>query len=144
MPVYRCLFSIALLSALAGPLAAGAQTPPPPAAPNAAGAPAPDDTAAPPAAGHRHRRHPSFEHALRSVTLTPAQQQQIAGFRDQEKQANLNADPATKRANAAKMRQQIIGILTPDQKTQLTAAMHRRPQQPPMAPPPGPAPSPGS
>jgi Spy/CpxP family protein refolding chaperone len=63
-------------------------------------------------------------HALRSVNLTPAQQQQVATLHAAEQKANASADPATKEANAQKMRSQIMAILTPDQKTQLEAHLH--------------------
>lgn len=138
MSVFRFFSILAVTAALASPLAAGAQTPPPP---------APASPASPPAPGpHRHRHHESFNRALRAVNLTPAQQQQIAALRDQERKANLNADPATKKANAAKMREQIRALLTPDQQTQLSAAMHRAPEPPMNGAPaqPNPAPSPGS
>jgi Spy/CpxP family protein refolding chaperone len=109
---------VALIAAFGAPFAAGAQTAPPQAPPA-------DSTAPMPSAHHHHHRE-SIVHALRAVkNLTPSQQQQIAAFRDQEKKANANADPETKRANAAKMRDQIMGILTPDQKTQLSTEMHR-------------------
>jgi len=135
MSVTRFLPVCALIGAFAGPLAAGAQTPPPP---------APVSSAAPKAGSHHgHHHHQSLIHALHSVNLTAAQKQQIATFRQQEKQANLNADPATKKANAGKLRDQIQGILTPDQKTQLSSAMHRSHTHGPGAAP-SPAMSPGS
>jgi Spy/CpxP family protein refolding chaperone len=132
MHVVRLVPVLALI-AFAVPLAAGAQTPPPPAATPG------------PMMGHHHghhRHHPSLMRALRDLNLTPAQQQQVTAFRDQAKKANVNADSATKRANAAKLREQIMGILTPDQKAQLAAEMHR-PAKPMTSetPPPGPAPA---
>jgi Spy/CpxP family protein refolding chaperone len=133
MSVVRFLPMFALSAMLVGPLAAGAQT-----------APAPAASAAPMTGSPHHHRHhhPSFMHALHAVTLTPAQQQQVAAFHDQETKANLNADPAAKKANAQKMREEIMGILTPDQKTQLTAQMHAHNHMPAMAP--DPAASPGA
>ncbi len=58
-------------------------------------------------------------HALAKLNLSDAQKQQVAGFRAAQKQADANADPATKRANAAKLHQQVMGVLTRDQATQL-------------------------
>ena len=143
MSLYRSFPVLALIAALAAPLAAGAQTQPP--APPPAG-----DTAQPPAGdaapgvdrGKHHRS--SFLHALRAVNLTPAQQQQVAAFHDQEQKANLNADGATRTANAKKMRSQILGILTSDQKTQLSAQLHRLHHMTPGAGAPNPAPQPGA
>jgi Spy/CpxP family protein refolding chaperone len=70
-------------------------------------------------------------HALRSLNLSDAQKQQIRGFARATRTADQNADPATKRANMQKLRAQIDGVLTPDQRTQLQAA---------LAAPPSPAP----
>ncbi len=119
MPALRFVPAFAFIALLAGPLAAGAQTPPPP---GPAGSPAPAMSVP----HHRHHRHhDAFASALHSVTLTPAQQQQIASFRAQTKKANANADPATRKANTQKLHDQIMGVLTPDQKAQVTAAMQR-------------------
>jgi Spy/CpxP family protein refolding chaperone len=122
MSALRFVPALAFVALLAGPLTAGAQTPPP--APGGSPAPAMHSH-------HRHHRHSdAFSHALRTVTLTPAQQTQIAAFRAQTKKADVNADPATRKANMAKLHDQILGILTPAQKTQVTTAMqnfsHRR------------------
>jgi len=139
MSVTRLFPVFVLMGALVAPLAAAAQTPPAPvSAPS--GAPAAGSHQ-----GHQHRHHRSLFHALHAVNLSAAQKQQIATFRAQEKQANLNADPATKRANAAKLHQQVMGILTPDQKTQLSTEMHRsNTRVPGAAPVPSPATSPGT
>jgi Spy/CpxP family protein refolding chaperone len=119
MPALRFVPAVALIALLAGPLAAGAQTPPPP---GPASSPAPATTR-----HHHHRHHDAFSRALRGVNLTPAQQQQIAGFRDQTKKANVNADPATRKANETKLHDQIMGVLTPDQKAQVSAQMQAAP-----------------
>ncbi len=119
MSAVRIVPALAFLALLAGPLAAGAQTPPPP---------GPADSSAPAMTAphhHRHRHHDAFASALRTVTLTPNQQQQIAGFRDQTKKANAGADPDTRKANEQKLHDQIMGVLTPAQKTQVTAVMQR-------------------
>jgi Spy/CpxP family protein refolding chaperone len=112
MPITRFVPMLALAATLAAPLTAGAQT----------ASPAPAASGAPMTGHHRHHRQ-SLMHALQSLNLTDAQKQQVATFHSQEQQANQNADPDTKRANAAKMREQIMGILTPDQKAQLQAQM---------------------
>lgn len=118
MPNPRFVPMLAFIAALTAPLAAGAQTTPPP---------APAASAAPTGSHYVHRHHrPAFWHALRGLNLTSAQQQQIAGFRDAANKANLNADPATRRANGEKLHDQVMAILTPDQKTQLQAQLHRR------------------
>ncbi len=111
---------------LAMPIAASAQ-----AAPVAPAPPAPA-TAPSPGAMHQHHRSP-YMTALRSLTLTPDQQQQIAGFMRDTKAANAGADKETKRANAKKLRAEIAGVLTPDQLTQLHAALlaQRQPAAPP-------------
>jgi Spy/CpxP family protein refolding chaperone len=136
MPVVRFAPVLAFIALLAGPLAAGAQTPPPP---GPAGSPAPMT-----GHYHRHHRHDSLAKALRSVNLTPAQQQQIATFRDQTKKANANADEPTRKANAAKLRDEIMSVLTPDQKAQVTAQMQAAKHAPDAASQPSPAPSPAS
>jgi len=103
-------FLPALVLALAVPLAAVAQTAP--AAPPAAAAqPAP----------HHHARYLA---AVRSLGLTPGQQQQIDGFARARKAADAGADPATRRANAKKFRHDVAGVLTPDQRAQLHTALH--------------------
>jgi Spy/CpxP family protein refolding chaperone len=123
--VRTTLALIALTLAL--PIAASAQAAP--AAPPAPPAPA---TAPSPGAMHQHHRSP-YMTALRTLTLTPDQQQQIAGFMRDTKAANAGADKATKHANAKKLRAEIAGVLTPDQLTQLHAALIA--QRPPVAAP---------
>jgi Spy/CpxP family protein refolding chaperone len=93
---------LALTVALASPLAAAAQAAPPV------------------SAAHHHIRYLA---ALRSVGLTPAQKQQIAGFLQERKAANAGADAPTRHANGRRLRREIIGVLTPEQRTQLRAAI---------------------
>lgn len=132
----RFLPMLALTAVFAAPLAAGAQTSP---------APAPMASDMPMFGAHHHRHHhQSFMHALHAVQLTPAQQQQVTAFHDEETKANVNADAATKKANAQKMRAEIMGILTPEQKTQLSTAMHSHNAKPGQLQAPTPAPSPAS
>jgi len=116
MSVHRHFWMLAVGCALAAPLAADAQTAPAP-------APVTSPAAAGPAAPHHHRES-AFFRALDTLTLTPDQQQQIQSIRTQEHAANAGADGDTRQANAAKMRDQIMALLTPEQKTQLETAWH--------------------
>ena len=109
-----------IIFVLAAPLAASAQTaspatPPPPAAGAAPAGSVPN--------GAPQHRHPRYLLAVRSLTLTADQKQQIAGFLHDTKAANQGADRGTRRANAKKLRDEINGVLTPDQRTQLRAAL---------------------
>ncbi len=103
---------IALAVTLAAPLVASAQS-----APTAP--PAPAAAAAP----QMHHHHARYLAAVRSLGLTPDQQQQIQGFVRERKTANAGADVATRHENAKKFRHEIRGVLTPDQRAQLHAAM---------------------
>jgi Spy/CpxP family protein refolding chaperone len=105
MFVRSMLATLAL--ALTLPLAASAQTAPPADAPPA------------PAAAAPHAHHPRYMAAIRSLALTSDQKQQIRGFANERKQANVNADEPTKRANAKKFRSEVDGVLTDDQRAQL-------------------------
>jgi len=99
------IFSAAALAALiAVPFVASAQTAP----------------VAPVPGVHARHGHHGYMHALRALNLTTDQKSQIAAFRKDTKAANLNADPATKKANGQKLRSEVEGVLTPDQRTQLT------------------------
>ena len=118
------LVSLALVAALAAPLAASAQTAP---------APAPPAAAPPGASGvqphHRHHRR-GLAHALRSLNLTDAQKQQIAGIMKSARAARMaNAgtppDPQTRRANMQALRAQIDGVLTDTQRAQLADTLKR-------------------
>ncbi len=112
--------TLALLALTLGlPAVASAQTAPAaPGAPPAASAPA--NTAPGSVPRHHHNR---YMRAVRSLNLSDAQKQQIRGFVQAMRTANQNADPVTKRANAKQLRAQIDGVLTPDQRTQLRAAL---------------------
>jgi Spy/CpxP family protein refolding chaperone len=107
--------ALALLAAFALPLVASAQ------AVSAPGAAAP----APPAQHQRHHRHNRYLHAMRSLHLSDAQKQQIAGFLKSTRSANKGADQQTRRANMVAMRKQIDGVLTDDQRSQLRANLGR-------------------
>jgi Spy/CpxP family protein refolding chaperone len=81
-------------------------------------------------------------HAMRGLGLSAAQKQQIAGIMKSSHGANKTADPQTRRANAQALHQQIEGVLTASQRTQLHAKLaqgrpHRvKPNGPaPQAPP---------
>jgi len=118
----------ALLAAFALPLAASAQTVPAPGA------------ATPVPAMHRHHRHHNpYMHAVRGLQLSDAQKQQIAGIMKSARGENKNADPQTRRANVRALHQQIEGVLTDDQRSQLHAKLSEARQH--MARPGAPAPA---
>ena len=108
------LGALALLAAFAFPLAASAQTVPAPGA------------AAPAATAHQHHRrhhHNRYMQAMRGLGLSAAQKQQIAGIMKSSHGANKNADPQTRRTNARALHQQIEGVLTDGQRSQLHAKL---------------------
>jgi len=128
------LGALALLAAFAMPLAASAQNFPNPG--SAGPAPSAQQTQQQPA--HHHRRNP-YMHAMRGLGLSSAQRQQIVGIMKSSRASSKGADPQTRRANRLAMRQQIDGVLTPDQRTQfhakLAQARHMKPNGPqPQAP----------
>jgi Spy/CpxP family protein refolding chaperone len=106
----RLLSAAALAVVLAVPFAANAQQT----------APAPGTHA-----GHHHS---PYMHALRSLNLSPQQKAQIKSFSQQSRQASKDADPATRKANREKLQQQISGVLSPDQRTQLQTEIAREKQ----------------
>ncbi len=61
--------------------------------------------------------------ALAKLNLSDAQKQQIHDAMRQSRQATRNADEATRKANREKLRAQIDGILTPDQRAQFHGEM---------------------
>jgi Spy/CpxP family protein refolding chaperone len=114
------LGALALLAAFALPLTASAQTFPNPGSAGPAPSAQQHSRQGP---GHHHRRDP-YMHAMRGLGLSSAQHQQILGIMKSSRVA---------------MRQQIDGVLTPDQRTQLHAklaqARHMKPNGPrPQAP----------
>lgn len=111
----RLLSAAALVAALVIPSAAFAQT-----------APAPYPSAAPANGARHHHRHNGMRAALRNLNLSAAQQTQIRQAFQQTREANRNADPATRKANRAKLRAQIEAILTPAQRAQLQATLKAR------------------
>jgi len=116
------LGALALLAALAFPLAASAQNVPAP----AGGAPVPSVRQH---QQHRHHHHRNrYMHALHKLNLSDAQKQQIAGLRKNAMLANKGADPATRRAGIQSLRHQIDGVLTGDQRSQLHAQLVRQPR----------------
>ncbi len=127
------LGALALLAAFALPLAASAQT-----------VPAPGAAAPAPAAGapHHHRRHHRnpYMHAMRGLNLSDAQKQQISGILKSARGQNKNADPQARRANVRALHQQIEGILTADQRSQLHAKLAAGRQHMPKPNGPGQAP----
>ena len=129
------LGALALLAAFAMPLAASAQTFPNPGAPGSA--PSAQQPGQQPA--QHHHRNP-FMRAMRGLGLSAAQRQQIVSIMKNSRAANKSADAQTRRANRLAMRQQIDGVLTPDQRTQFHAKLaqarsHMKPNGPaPQAP----------
>lgn len=109
----RVLSALVLAAAVAVPLAAQAQS-----------APAP-------VAGARAHHHNPFMHALRTLGLTDAQKQQIKALAASTKTANENADPATRKANRAKLQADVRALLTPDQQSKLQAEIDREKAQAP-------------
>ncbi len=107
------LGALALIAAFALPLAASAQTAPAPGI-------APASAAQP---HHRRHHHNRYMQAMRGLGLSAAQKQQIAGIMKSAHGANKTADPATRRANAQALHQQIEGVLTDSQRTQLHAKL---------------------
>jgi Spy/CpxP family protein refolding chaperone len=116
------LGALALVAAFAFPLAASAQTAPAPGM-------APAAPAAPAAEGqHRHHRHNPYLRAMRGLDLSAAQKQQIATILKNARaaraaNANKPLDAQTRRANAQALHQQIEGVLTDAQRTQLHAKL---------------------
>lgn len=105
------LFGIAALAAgLAVPAAAFAQQAPP-----APGVAQPG----------MHHHHNKFRSALRGVNLSAGQKTQIDQIYAQARGQNKNADQATRKANRARVRQQVEGVLTQAQRDQLHAAMRQ-------------------
>ena len=120
MSISRFLGTAAFVAALVAPVTALAQQAPPSAA----------TTAAPAArAHHGHRHGGGLRKALHGLNLTAAQQAQIDQAFAQTRQANQNADQATRKANRRQLRSRIDAILTPAQRAQLKATLHgnRRP-----------------
>ncbi|MBV8579545.1 MAG: hypothetical protein JOZ86_02825 [Candidatus Eremiobacteraeota bacterium] len=125
----------ALAVALAVPAGAFAQT---------TAAPASPAPAAP--VGHHHHDN-RMKAALAQLGLSGQQQSQVDQILAQAKAtraADRNADPATKRADAQKIRAQIDAVLTPAQRAQLQSMMrahrHVNPGGP-MVPAPSPSPN---
>ena len=114
MFIPRFLTSIALAATLVAPVAACAQQAPPP--------PAAAQDAAP--GGHRHHGNP-MRRALAKLNLSDTQKQQIHDAMKQSREANRNADGATRKANRERLRGQIDAILTPDQRTQLRGELQQ-------------------
>ena len=116
MSISRFLGAAAFLASLAVPVTALAQQTPPPAA----------ATFAPGArAHHGHRHGGGMRKALQSLNLSAAQRTQIDQAFAQTRQANQNADQATRKANRRQLRSRIDAILTPAQRAELKAALQR-------------------
>ena len=116
MSISRFLGAAAFLASLAVPVTALAQQAPPPAT----------ATFAPDAqAHHGHRHGGGLRKALQSLNLSAAQKTQIDQAFAQTRQANKNADKATRKANRGQLRSRIEAILTPAQRAQLKTALQR-------------------
>jgi len=127
------LGTLALAAAFIFPLAASAQTVPPP----GAVLPAPSAQQQP---QHRHHQRSPYVRAMRGLNLSADQRQQISSLMKSSRAASKGADPQTRRANVEAMRRQIDGILTPDQRTQLHAKLAQARRH--FTQPNGPAPQP--
>ena len=108
MSINRFLGTAALAAALIIPTAACAQQATAQTAPTGA-----------PAAGARHHRGHGWGGALKGITLSDAQKQQLKDLRAQNKPTpGQTVDPATRKANREAMLQKVEAILTPAQRTQ--------------------------
>lgn len=114
MSTTRLLAAAALAAGLILPGAAFAQT-----------APLPAGASAAPAVPGAHHHRGGLRAALRGLHLSSAQDTQIRQAFAQTRAANRNADPATRKANRAKLRSEIDAILTPAQRAQLQTALQR-------------------
>jgi Spy/CpxP family protein refolding chaperone len=114
LPQRRLVSSVALIAALAAPLAAFAEQAPPP----IGGSPAPE----------RHFRSP-FMRVLHTLDLSPSQWQQIEDAVAQTRLANRNADESIRRLNRERLHAQIEAILTPEQRAQFQAELQKQRQQ---------------
>lgn len=105
--ISRRILSGAALLALALPLAVSAQTTPAPTAPTVAGE-------------HRHHGGGLNGRAMRGITLSDAQKAQMLQIRTAYRTAHPKGstpDPAARKA----LREQMLGVLTADQRTQYEA-----------------------
>lgn len=92
--------------------------------------------AAPAAQGEHHRGgHGHMMKMLSELSLTADQKSKIDGYVAASKTANANrTDPQVRHANMKALRDQIVSVLTPDQKTQLEAKMKAARQNGPPKP----------
>ena len=121
MSLPRLVSAITLAVIVAAPLGASAQTAP-------AARPA---LCAPQHHHHRHHHRNAFMRSLHTLTLSDQQKQQIRDLAKSARAANHSADRATHKANEQKLHDGVLGLLTPDQKTQLQAEITREKDQPP-------------
>lgn len=116
MVVPRFVSALALAAMVAAPLGAFAQA-------------APVTQPAPPAGAphHKHHKHHgnAFMRSLHGLTLSDQQKQHIRDLAKSTRAANQGADKATRKANMEKMHDGVLGILTPDQRTQFQTNMSR-------------------
>lgn len=133
MTISRPIVAAAAALALALPLAATAQTTP--STQPAAGA----------AEGHHHHRGGFGGRALKGITLSDAQKAQMKQIRETYRAAHPEGstpDPSARKA----MREQMLGVLTADQRAQYEANVkqmrNERKNEPPQGGPFAPNPSP--
>ena len=118
---------LALAALVAGlPLASLAQSVP---------SPTPVVTAPAAQGEHRHGGHGHLMKMLPELNLTADQQSKVDGYVAAAKTANKNTTvPEARHTNQKALRDQIMGVLTPDQKTQLEAKMKAARQNGPPKP----------
>lgn len=81
------------------------------------------------APGHHGRHHNAFRSALLGLNLSASQKTQIDQIFAQARGQNKAADPATRKANRARVRTHVEAVLTPAQRTQLQAALQQARRQ---------------
>ena len=78
---------------------------------------------APSMGGHHHGHRDPFFRALRKLTLTDEQKQQIKSDVAASRKASQNATPDQRKANWEQLHKQIEALLTPAQQQQLQAEL---------------------
>ena len=100
---------------------------PPPGAPPAAGAP-------PAPGGHREHRG-GMSHLFSSLNLTDAQKAKVQAISQKYRQQNQNVtDPQQRHTNMRAQRDEMMAVLTPDQKQKLQSQIQQMRQRRPGGP----------
>ena len=118
MPNNRLMSAALLAAAIALPTAACAQQQPANTAPASGWQ-----------GGHHGHHRGGVRSALRGITLSDAQKQQIDTIVQQNRatmKSNPTTDPATRRANMQQLRTQIENVLTPAQRTQFEQNLQKQ------------------